>query len=341
MAICRADEAAHCATARPLSPELTTATPGLGLQDLSVSAFWWASPASKPLPTMPSTKGVIQRISGIGPVTPAGKGGIMGTCAGSAGPMHSRIKMTLKTLLLGLACTMATTLTLAQTTPVKPAAKPTVKPTATAPADGKTLSLSGGSGTAAVRGPLLTREELRSCLKQEESLRTRLAALDAGRAPLDQEKQAITADQLALRAERAPLDDVKKKSEEFALRLKDFSARVQSWQERVEAHNSARPAGSTYDRNQAQLKKDREEIEKERLDLEIERLRLSASGEEVVRTYNAKAQALDERVTAWNARNSAWNETTAALDAERKGWVSSCADRRYREDDETAIRQGK
>ena len=60
-----------------------------------------------------------------------------------------------------------------------------------------------------------------------------------------------------------------------------------------------------------------------------------------MRAYNAKAQALDARVQAWNARNSAWNEVTTALDTERKAWVTACADRRYREDDETAIRQGK
>ena len=70
-------------------------------------------------------------------------------------------------------------------------------------------------------------------------------------------------------------------------------------------------------------------------------MQLAATTESVVGAYNAKARVLDARVTAWNERNAAWNDTTAKLETERKAWVSSCADRRYREDDETAIRQGK
>ena len=60
-----------------------------------------------------------------------------------------------------------------------------------------------------------------------------------------------------------------------------------------------------------------------------------------MRGYNAKASALDARVSDWNARNNAWNDTSLALEAERKGWVRDCADRRYREDDESAIRRGQ
>ena len=286
----------------------------------------------------------------VAPVARAGKGGIIRSFSGRAGPLHSRIKMKLKSLLLLLACSTCASLTLAQTAPVKPAAKPAGTPSTTpaaavparpAAADGKTLSLSGGSGTVAVSGPVLTRDELRACLKQEESIRPRLATQDAGRDPIDQEKQAITADQQTLRAERAPLDELKQKAEQFTVRTKDFGTRVQSWNERVEAHNASKTTGAAYDRNQAQLNKEREEIAKERTDLEAERLRLTALNEELVRVYNVKALAVDARVAAWNARNSAWNETTAALDAQRKAWVSSCADRRYREDDETAIRQGK
>ena len=283
-----------------------------------------------------------------------GRGGIMRTFAGCAGRMHSRIKMKWISLLLVLACSTVATLAVAQTAPVKPtaqpaakpAAKPAVKPAAKpAPAavgaDGRTLSLGGGSGSSAVRGPLLAREELRACLKQEESIRTRLAQQDAGRAPLDQEKKAINADQQALRTEQAPIDEMKKKVEEFAVRLKDYDARVQSWNLRVEAHNALRAGSAAYDRSQVALNKEREEITKERTELEAERWRLTSQSETLVGAYNARAQALETLVTDWNVRNSAWNDTNGKLDTERKTWVSSCADRRYREDDETAIRQGK
>ena len=113
------------------------------------------------------------------------------------------------------------------------------------------------------------------------------------------------------------------------------------WTSRVEAHNANKTgSGAAYERNQAVLNKEREDITKDRAELEIERLRLAADNEQLVRAYNAKAAALDARVTAWNERNGRWNEAGAALEAERKTWVGGCADRRYREDDEIAIRKG-
>ena len=60
-----------------------------------------------------------------------------------------------------------------------------------------------------------------------------------------------------------------------------------------------------------------------------------------MRAYNLKAKEVDARVGDWNARNARWNEASAGLESERKAWVSGCSERRYREDDETAIRQGK
>jgi hypothetical protein len=75
--------------------------------------------------------------------------------------------------------------------------------------------------------------------------------------------------------------------------------------------------------------------------LEAERTSIATSGDEAVRSFNAKATALDARVAGWNDRNAKWNELTATIDSERKVWVTNCADRRYREDDEIAIKRGK
>jgi len=227
-------------------------------------------------------------------------------------------------------------------TPPKPAPKPAAsKPAATTPgkpAEGKTLSLGGGSDSG---GPLLTREELRACIKQEETIRIRLNEVEAQRVPLDAEKQAIATEQQALREARAPIDALKAQAEELSGRLKAFSARVDDWSQRVKAFNDANRTGTAADRQREDLNKERTEIEKLRIELESERTRLTAGNQEVVRNYNAKAVALDARVNDWNQRNAQWNDTSRKLEAERQNWVSSCADRRYREDDETAIKAGK
>jgi hypothetical protein len=65
------------------------------------------------------------------------------------------------------------------------------------------------------------------------------------------------------------------------------------------------------------------------------------SNQEAVASYNARAAALDSRIKDWNERNARANEASSALQNERENWVSSCADRRYREDDELAIKRGQ
>mgnify|MGYP000370216868 CR=1 FL=1 len=58
-------------------------------------------------------------------------------------------------------------------------------------------------------------------------------------------------------------------------------------------------------------------------------------------TDNAKVGAFDGRVSDWNQRNAAVNDAAKALEQERLKWMSDCGDRRYREDDELAIKRGK
>lgn len=250
-------------------------------------------------------------------------------------------------LLIALACVALLPQALAQTTPAKPAAKPAARPAAAVPAaakapEDKTLALGGGSA-AGKGGPLMTRDELRVCLKDEETVRTRMADHDALRAPLDQEKKDITTAQADLRQEREPIDALKVRADAFAAKIKDYSARVQSWNDRMKLHNEdPKPSGAAFEGKKLALNKEREDIEKERVALEAERAAITAvaSGDSV-RAYNAKAVALDARVTSWNERNNKWNDAIAALDVDRKAWLAACADRRYREDDEIAIRRGK
>ncbi len=254
-------------------------------------------------------------------------------------------------LLIALACCALLPQALAQTTPAKPAAKPATKPAAkpaaAAPAgakapEDKTLALGGGSA-AGKGGPLMTRDELRVCLKDEETVRTRMTDHDALRAPLDQEKKDITTAQGELRQEREPIDALKVRADAFAAKIKDYSARVQSWNDRMKLHNEdPKPSGAAFEAKKLALNKEREDIEKERVALEAERAAITAvASGDTVRAYNAKAVALDARVTSWNERNNKWNDAIAALDVERKAWLAACADRRYREDDELAIRRGK
>jgi chromosome segregation ATPase len=216
------------------------------------------------------------------------------------------------------------------------ATKPLAKPAT--PADGgKTLSISGKSSA----GPLLTRDELRACFSQEESIRTRIAALDARRAPLDQEKANLATEQQALRTEREPIDAFKKTADDLGARLKDYATRVQAWNDKVAAFNASPPKGTAFERQRNDINNERAALEVQQKELETEKAKLGSDSEAAVKNYNTKAVTLDGRVTDWNQRNESWNKDSKALEAERATWVTSCSDRRYREDDEIAIRKGK
>ena len=120
--------------------------------------------------------------------------------------------MKVTTFALALVC-MTVGLQATAQTATKPAAKATKAAAAAASgAVGKTLSM----GQGAAGGPLLTRDELRTCLSQESSLRTRLADLESKRPALDKEKADLGAEQQTLRTERGPVDDFKRQADDLA-----------------------------------------------------------------------------------------------------------------------------
>lgn len=253
--------------------------------------------------------------------------------------------MKVQTFLSALLFTAASFTAQAQTqtqgqAPAKAAARPAAAaaPARSASAAGdKTMSLGGKSGS----GPILTRDELRVCLSQEETIRKRLDAHTALRTPLDKEKADLTTAQLSLRTERAPLEDMKTKAENLSQRMKDYGDRVTGWNERVNTFNANNPTGAKGDRERLALNKEREDLAVLQKALETEKTEFAAKSEVTVREYNGKAAAVDAQVTGWNQRNEQWNQDARVLEADRSEWVIGCADRRYREDDETAIKRGK
>ena len=204
-------------------------------------------------------------------------------------------------------------------------------------AGGATRSLGSGTGG----GPLLTREELRACLNQGASMRTRTTELDGQRAALNKEKDAIAAEQQSLREARAPIEAMKPQTDELNQRMRAFKVRVDDWTARAEAFNASGKTGVWADRENKALQKERKEIEAERATLDAERDRLAAASKDIVGSYNERAAALETRVKEWNRRNEELNKASSALEDEREKWVTGCADRRYREDDEKAIRAGR
>lgn len=62
---------------------------------------------------------------------------------------------------------------------------------------------------------------------------------------------------------------------------------------------------------------------------------------EAVAAYNERAQARDKQIDDYQARATAFNARVDASKAEREAFGKTCANRRFLEDDEIAIKKGK
>jgi chromosome segregation ATPase len=241
-------------------------------------------------------------------------------------------------LAAALACGGTSLTLLAQQPPARPA------PGASAAAAAPAAPAASARGFGSARGPLLTRDELRVCLGQEDELKKRLETQDAARGPLEQEKKTIADEQALMRGERAKLEapELSAAVTAFTERNKAFTERRARWDARVKAYNDAGRTATADERDA--LNVERAALEKEHAALEAERQRLQAqqaARTEAAQAFNVKIRALDARVGEWNKRNNAYNDAIAALEGDRAAWVSNCGNRRYREEDELAIRSGK
>jgi chromosome segregation ATPase len=224
----------------------------------------------------------------------------------------------------------------AQSAPAKPAATPPTIVMPTAPAAKAAPKTLGGKSPA---GKMLTREELRACLKRLDTVNETTKDLERRRAELDREKGDLVKSGDALKAERSEVEAKLASVREWEGRMRAHAAEVESFNQRLKAAEEA-PSGQREELAK-ELEGERERLNNARVPLSEEEARLVPDYQNAVRSYNEKAQARDAAVADWNARNQAINELSVKHDEQRSSWLTECANRPYREDDEIAIKAGK
>jgi hypothetical protein len=163
--------------------------------------------------------------------------------------------------------------------------------------------------------------------------------VETSRATLNQEKQDIATAQDKLRGERESLEELKKQAEAF-------SARVQAYSDRVADFNKRSQELAAETRTTSSVEIRRRALATERTALEADRVRAggrarppsTTATEEAVEAFNAKAAALDTAGEGLEPAQRRLERPTNGAEADRAAWVDNCADRRYREDDEIAIK---
>lgn len=237
------------------------------------------------------------------------------------------------------ACLLSTTTGLAAQTaqPAKPAAPrgpSIVIPQAPKAAPTKTLS---GKGQPA--GKLLTRDELRVCLKRLDDLNASGKKLEGDRGALDRERDELMKEAEALRPMRADVDVKLAAVRDWEGRMLAHGAEIEAFNKKLKDVEEA--PRSKRDELAAALEPERDRLTKARPPLVEEEARVVPAYQASVKTYNERALARDGKVNDWNTRNKTTADAAVKHDEERQAWLAECANRPYREDDEIAIKSGK
>jgi chromosome segregation ATPase len=194
-------------------------------------------------------------------------------------------------------------------------------------------------GGKAPVGKMLTRDELRTCLKRLDGVNASAKDLEPRRAALDKEKEDLVKSGDALKADRADVDTKLAAVRDWEGRMRTHGAEVETFNQRLKAADEG-PKGKREEMAK-EFDAERERLAKARAPLAEEEARLVPVYQNAVKAYNDKAAARDTVVADWNGRNKALNEQSAKQEDERSSWLAECANRPYREDDEIAIKRGK
>lgn len=211
---------------------------------------------------------------------------------------------------------------------------------ASIPAAAQEAGIKSLDGKARAGGKVMTKEELRACMKQQDDLAKQRTDLEARREAMNKERDAIQVENEALKAEQASFKDRNSKVKEYNDRMNAFAARVDAYNAAM-AELAEMKAGPFADRRRRELDKEKQELARIDAQQKAEGTTMQTGLQQEVAALNARVDAQGKRATEWNARNKALDEEAAAYEDKRIDWKLECGDRRYREDDEKAIRAGK
>ena len=194
-------------------------------------------------------------------------------------------------------------------------------------------------GGKAPVGKMLTRDELRTCLKRLDGVNAGTKDLEQRRAALDKEKEDLVKSGDALKADRADADAKLATVRDWEGRMRTHGAEIETFNQRLKAADEGPRA--KREELAKEFEAERERLAKARLPLTEEEARVVPAYQNAVKAYNEKATARDAVVADWNGRNKTMNEQSAKQEDDRSAWLVECANRPYREYDEIAIKSGK
>jgi len=207
-------------------------------------------------------------------------------------------------------------------------------------AAGHAQSAGKSLGGRTPQGKLMTRDELRVCMKERQSQQAHAAELEKRRAEVAAEVEAVNRQKAEVQAERDAYNARLAQGQAFNERIKAHGERVALFNERVKDFQSNPP--EDRERVRGQLEAEGEAVARDDAAIKAEAAQWTAAAMEPARTaLHEHVQAQQAAAAAATERKRALNSDIAAYDESLASWTQRCGNRPYREDDEKAVRAGK
>ena len=194
------------------------------------------------------------------------------------------------------------------------------------------------SGKAPSKGALLTRDELRACIKEQQAQTAQAATMEKRRAEIDAAAAAVRQQAQEVQAEREAYQAKADTAQSLKERLKAHGERVAVYNRRFKEFQDNPPKGADAERDRGQLEAEGAAVTKADAAIKDEAVQFNATLEMMRRTLASNAQAQSAAAEAANARNRAFNDEAATHEAAVDAWKQRCGSRPYRDADEKAIR---
>jgi chromosome segregation ATPase len=208
---------------------------------------------------------------------------------------------------------------------------------ANAPA-GKVQSLGNASATASV----MSRDELRACLRDQDALKATAASLADRRVALNAEQKALESENDGLKKERdAMAAKIEASAQAINAKVAAQAASVNAYNEKMDAMNAAAKKGENVDRRRQLLERDGKALQAASDSLNESVKAAQTENEATEKSLNERFAAFEGRIANWNTRNKQINPDADAYDEKLQSWKLRCGTRNYRESDEKAIRDGR
>lgn len=191
----------------------------------------------------------------------------------------------------------------------------------------------------AVSKSMMTRDELRRCLKLPDTIKTLNSALEQSKSVLDQDRLKIDPAKAELTALRADVEVHKDAVQKTDTVVRELSKEIEQWN--VELEELEKSTMKTAERRKKELKGQQAGLIARNKEVVAQRDQSFGAYEAAVAKFNARGKELEATISEWNARNQQLVIEAEKVSDLREDYAADCSNRKFREEDEIAIKQGK